>query len=175
MVNIENAYLDWMYDLVCVDQRRSYRNLIEYLHTIPFDYILPMDGNRAEDGVELRYIFGRAEGYSQVKIARYLDYKDCSVLEMMVALARRCEDQIMWNPEYGDRTHQWFWIMIENLRLEDMDDAFFDEEYVDHVIERMLNRDYGRTGEGGLFVVDGRFDMREMEIWDQMCAYMNQI
>ena len=33
----------------------------------------------------------------------------CSVLEMILALAIRCEDTIMANVRYGDRTTQWFW------------------------------------------------------------------
>ena len=42
-------------------------------------------------------------------ISAYLDNKTCSVLEMMIALAIRCEEHIMDDPDVGNRTGQWFW------------------------------------------------------------------
>jgi hypothetical protein len=44
-----------MYQLV-VDNRysKSYRKLFARLHDTEFTYTIPMDGNRAEDGIDLR-------------------------------------------------------------------------------------------------------------------------
>lgn len=37
--------------------------LLRHLHNIDFQYMLPMDGNRAEDGIDLRYRFGYEKEY----------------------------------------------------------------------------------------------------------------
>ena len=53
--------------LAVIQQRysnKSYRRLFYKLHDTEFAYTIPMDGNRAEDGIELRYRFGREQGYS---------------------------------------------------------------------------------------------------------------
>lgn len=175
---LNNAYFNWMYRLVCDDRypkKLSYRKLMKHLHSIDFYYILAMDGNRAEDGTDLRYRFGYEHKYEGPMIASYLDDRPCSVLEMLIALAIRCEDQIMCNTDIGDRTGQWFWTMITNLNLASMNDDNFDPERVDIIIERFMSRKYGRNGEGGLFTVKhSRRDMRSTEIWYQMCEYIGE-
>lgn len=177
--DITDSYFDWMYSHVMymrpADQP-TYYTLLDYLHTRIFTYILPMDANRLEDGVDLRYRFGYECGYSDVDIAHELDIHPCSVLEMMVALAIRCEEHIMEDAEYGDRTPQWFWTMITNLGLNDMYDGNFDQDYVDRVIDRFLNRDYKRNGEGGLFRLErSDRDMRTADIWYQMNWYLSEL
>lgn len=171
-------YLDWMCRLVCNDKyskKLSYKKLLRYLNTIEFTYILPMDSNRAEDGVDLRYRFGYEFDYENAMIASYLDDRPCSVLEMMIALALRCEETIMDNPDYGDRMGQWFWNMIVNLGLGSMTDAKFDANYIDNVVHIFLDREYAPNGEGGLFTVQHPSrDMRSVEIWYQMCWYLDE-
>lgn len=174
-----NRYFNWMYDLVCVNRyskRLSYRKLLNYLFQTDFIYIIGLDSNRAEDGVNLRYRFGHECGYADVEVSNCLDDRECSVLEMMVALSNRCEEHIMDDPDIGNRTGQWFWDMIENLELDTMSDTMFDERYVDEVIERLLNREYGRHGEGGLFLTPNcRYDLRSEEIWYQAMWYLDSI
>lgn len=176
---INDAYFEWMCQLVRSDhgylQSRSYNKLLYCLHNIDFNYTIAMDSNRAEDGMGLRYRFGDECSYEPVIIANYLDIRPCSVLEMMVALAARCEDNIMYDPDIGDRTPQWFWGMVESLRLIEQDDDNFDEFYTIHAIEKFLNRDYRRDGSGGLFTVKNcAHDMRSVEIWYQMCWYLGE-
>lgn len=172
---LSREYFEWMYNLVC-DERLPYKKLLARLHEIEFTYTLPMDDNRAVDGVDLRYRFAYEKDYPYSMIAELLDDKPCSVLEMMVALVNRCEEQIMENPEFGNRTKQWFISMIHSLGLKLMTDAVFDKFTVDRVIERFLNRDYKPNGEGGLFTVHNyRRDMRLVEIWYQMCWYLDEV
>lgn len=173
-----NEYFEWMYQIVCKDRytrRRSYRKLLIRLFDTEFIYIISMDSNRAEDGINLRYRFGREFGYRDPEIAACLDNRSCSVLEMMVALAIRCEEHILGDADIGDRTGEWFWIMIDSLGLRDMNDGRFDGRYVDETIDIFLNREYGRDGEGGLFFIkDCPRDLRHMEIYYQMCWYINK-
>lgn len=176
---LNNRYFDWMYQLVCDDRyskRTTYHKLFEYLHSRPFEYSIGLDGNRAADGENLRYRFGEEEGYNSHLIAKYLDHRACSILEMMIALAIRCEEHIMEEPELGDRTGQWFWNMVTSLGLGSMNDSRFDIDQVEFVVNRFLDRDYDRNGKGGLFTIENaKRDVRSVEIWYQMCMYLESI
>lgn len=176
--NVYSEYLRWMYDLVCDNpyaRKGSYTKLISYLDSIEFYYSIPMDGNRYEDGVDLRYKFGRICDIPDHVIAEELDNRSCSVLEMMIALCIRCEDQIMDNPSFGNRTAKWFWLMLHNLGLDILNDSRFNRDYADIVMNRFLNRRYEYNGEGGLFVVKHpKTDMAETEIWYQMAWYLSE-
>ena len=155
-----DQYFNWMYQLV-VDNRysKSYHKLFSRLHDTDFTYTIPMDGNRAEDGIDLRYRFGREYSYP----------------DAMIALAIRCEEHIMDDPDIGNRTGQWFWSMLVNLGLGSMHDAKFDRYRVDRILERLLEREYRRNGEGGLFTINNGRDMRKTEIWYQMNYYLSEV
>ena len=173
---IENDYFEWIYDLMC-DRRYakdiSYRKLLSHLHSVEFTYTIQRDSNRAADGIELRYRFSLAKSHKDWYL--YLD-GPCSVLEMMVALAIRCEEGIMDDPSVGDRTGQWFWGMITSLGLGSMLDERYDRRYVDYIIQRFLNREYKPNGEGGLFTIrNTKRDMRTVEIWYPLNEYINTI
>ena len=171
---ISDEYFEWMCGLICGNRYAeavSYRKLLAYLHSIEFTYSIPRDKNRAEDGLDLRYRFSYE---TNIKHAEDYIHGPCSVLEMMVALAIRCEENIMDDPSYGNRTGQWFWGMIVNLGLGFMTDSRFDEKFVDNVIFRFLNREYEPDGKGGLFTVRNcKYDLRTVEIWYQMCWYLD--
>ena len=95
---------------------------------------------------------------------------------MMVALAIRCEESIMDDPEIGDRTSQWFRIMLVNLGLGSMSDDRFNRVYVDMVIDRFLDRQYDADGRGGLFTVRHcDCDLRDVEIVYQMYWYLDEL
>lgn len=177
--DLYTEYHDWMCQLVCGEQyarNLSFRKLLHYLHERVFTYTIEMDDNRAADGTDLRYRFGREMGYGDPIIAAYLDIRPCSVLEMMVALSIRCEEHIMEDSDFGDRTGQWFWNMIVSLGLGTMTDVRFDLAYVEEVIDRFLDRDYEPNGKGGLFTVENsKRDLRNIEIWYQMCMYLDTI
>ncbi len=172
-----DGYFEWMYHLVCKDVNSlSYRKLLCQLYDTPFEPRIAMDENRAEDGVELRYRFGYEHGLDGATIAGCLDNRDCSVLEMMVALSIRCEEHIMNDPDIGDRTGKWFLDMITNLGLDEMTDERYDKQYVGKVLGRFMDRAYERNGEGGLFTVHhNRIDMRSVEIWYQAMWYFDEV
>ena len=173
-----NEYFDWMYNLVFDEKyfrEISYKKLLWRLHDIPFIYILDMDECRSEDGVELRHRFAYENHYlDKEMIAEYLE-GPCSVLEMMVALSLRCEEEIMLNTDIGNRTGKWFWNMLVSLGLESMDDCDYNEMYTDDVIDRFLYREYSPDGVGGLFTIDNSYeDLRNVDIWYQMLWYLDR-
>ena len=172
---IEARYFEWMLELVCGERYASdisYRELLWHLHNIEFIYYIPNDYNRAADGVALRQQFAY---YMELPDADRYIVGPCTVLEMMIALAIRCE-KIMDNPEFGDRTAQWFWKMIANLGLNGMSDERFDAATVEEVIDIFMDHDYKPDGRGGLFTVRNcNKDMRDLEIWVQMCYFLDSI
>ena len=177
MVNkIENEYFEWLYDLMTnrkFTRRISYRKLLMYLHNTEFTYLIDKDENRAKDGINLRRRFAIHQYHEKLDVESYLT-GPCSVLEMMVALAIRCEETIMDNPEIGDRTCQWFWQMVTNLGLGGMYDDNYDRGLVIDTITDFLNREYLPNGEGGLFTINNtNRDLRRVEIWTQMCWFLN--
>lgn len=173
---LNEEYFNWMYQLVFTNEkRRSYRKLLKYLNSVEFTYILDFDSNRAADGMDLRYRFGYEHDYNGPMIAAYLDDRPCSVLEMMVALANRCEEQIMDDPHAGCRRGQWFFSMLASLGLSGMNDENFVRSDAEETISRFLSRQYARNGKGGLFTVDSRHDMRNVEIWYQLNWYLDSI
>lgn len=173
---INKDYFEWLCELI--DSNRysrqvSYRQLLSHLHDIEFTCLHPRDENRADDGVQLRRRYGLSR--DDASLADYIR-GPCSVLEMMVALAIRCEETIMDDTAMGDRTGQWFWGMVHNLGLSPMKDYHFDRKFVDDVIARFLNREYGPDGRGGLFTVKNcNYDMRDVEIWCQLSWYLDSI
>lgn len=173
---IINDYFEWLWNFTKCRGHSQNRKIITLLHNIEFRYSIPMDANREEDGIDLRYRFitevGIPRNYQEVY--GYLD-GPCSVLEMMIALAIRCEESIMDDPDIGDRTSEWFWLMMKNLGLDYMSDRKFDRDVAEEKISIFLDRKYKRNGEGGLFVVNGRKDLRKVEIWYQMCWYLDTI
>ena len=171
---INKKYLGWMKRIIKSKKIdvKSYSKLLERMHWTSFYCILPMDENREIDGIDLRYRFGYENGYDQREISYLLDVRPCSVLEMMIALALRCEDTIMSNPDIGDRTGKWFWDMVENLGLIGMTDDNFDAEFVDSILHKFLERDYSPNGKGGLFTSKRGKDMRNVEIWYQLSWYL---
>ena len=178
---LSDLYFKWMCSIAFPDEqlRSHYYNALNLLNSIEFTYSISLDENRLVDGLDLRYHFSYASKIPYQDVVDGLYYQPCSVLEMMIALARRCEDSIMSNDEYGDRTSQWFWKMFVNLGLDKYPDSIWNEsvQYAAiQIVSRFLSRDYDPDGNGSLFKFNNpNLDIRNLEIWDQMCLYMSEI
>lgn len=173
--DIYEQYFNWLCDIVNVSTV-SYDKLLRLLHRTKFRWINIRDKNRAEDGTDLRFRFRKSiDGLSRNEVLNWHDKEPCSVLEMMIALAIRAEEQIMDDPQVGNRTTQWFWGMVSSLGLTGMSDNMFDLIKVKDIIERFLNREYSPDGKGGLFTIrDCEYDLRDVEIWTQLCWYLDR-
>jgi len=144
----------------------GYFELMYQLYRTPFYSLVPNDDNRALDGIRMRDKYG----FPAVDV-------DCNLLEMLVALAVRCDEDILYNPEYGDRSKDWFWMMITNLGLNKFRDRSFGEgwkyEDVEKVCLKLLNREYNYDGVGGLLPLRyPKKDQRDVEIWYQLASYL---
>lgn len=178
MNTLPSGYFNWLYEKV-TDIRYtpagSYRLLLAMLHDIDFVAMLDMDENRATDGIELRYQFGNKMGIEPTEVAYYLDKRPASVLEVLIGLAERYEIHILGDSNYGNRCALWFWSMIENLGLDEMEDSCFDPEITSQVIDKFLNRQYERNGRGGAFYTTQNCDMRTIEMWYQFSIWYGDV
>lgn len=172
--HLNDLYFEWICRLTDTrSKNRSRLKLLYHLFEKEFIFILPMDANRADDGTDLRYRFAYENNIDNRIVAEYLDNRPCSILEMITALALKCEEHIMDDPEIGNRTGKWFNLMLNNVGLSLMDDSCYDVKTVDRIIDRFLYRKYSANGKGGLFYIRSiDHDMSKIEIWDQMCLYL---
>lgn len=170
MNSLAYDYYEWMCDKIEPHIKLrgiSYKKLLRHLHDVEFFYILEGDENREQDGIDL------AKRYAIEKGIPDFSEDHCSVLEMMVALAVRMEEQFMYDSELGDRTSVWFWEMIRNLGLKFVTDDRYDPTLIDNALSIFMNRMYKPNGEGGLFIVeDCYYDLTEVEIWLQANWYI---
>lgn len=166
-------YFSWLCEKVCyLQEHYQYSTLLWKLFDTDFEAIMQRDLNRTSDGLALRNVYLDLLGAYEPK---FLRTKPCSVLEMMIALADRCENQIMEDDDIGNRTGEWFWGMIENLGLSDMVDGHFVEKRVDYILARFMNRTYDSDGKGGLFTVHNPpKPIPKVEIWYQMNWFLSQ-
>ena len=166
------TYFDWLVYQISPDHfmRERYSELLFALYSTEFFWVLQRDRNRAEDGLELRKKFDREIG-GDIDILG-----PCTCLEMMVALAIRCENELMYDPDFGDRTDQWFWMMIENLGLDQFDDDNFDEDEIDYILERFMKREYGIHGKYCMFPSQESIDeLEKMELAYQINFYVKEV
>ena len=177
MSEIQSQYYNWMCNLISNKDinAHEYDYLLAQMDNIDFMWIIPLDENRSSDGIELRYRFGVEEGIHDAVIACELDTRPCSVLEMMIALALRCEDEIMQDTEER-HVDRWFWVMMTNLGLLDMTNDRYDSDRVNYIIKKLLNRTYGIHGAGGLVSLPNRPEnLRTVEIWYQVMWYLDTV
>lgn len=170
-----NCYYNWLIEHIqnAPFNPDSYQLILEKLYDTEFYSLIPMDENRRKDGLALKRKY---EKILDIPFdGPYNGEERCSVLEMLIAFSYRIEDDIMYDPDYGDRSAFWFWDMLENLDLTSYDDDNFDEFEVDRILYIFLQRLYSPDGYGGLFYTnDPNIDMRELELWDQCGEYLNE-
>ena len=162
-------YYYWLTDILHDEYLSSnYQKLLHFMLETEFTWSVPYDSNRAADGLYLRKEYFMEVGEGSIPS------EPCTVLEMLIAMCRRCEDNLMHDPDYGDRTNVWFWCVIENLGLDYYDDYNYDCDAVDTIMCRFLERDYDKNGFGGPFyVMDSKEDLRIKDLWWQLNAYLS--
>jgi hypothetical protein len=133
---------------------------------------VPNDDNRAFEAKNLR------EKFCDELDIEYIidDYpEEASMLELIIGLAYRCESLMDGDPDNMPMS-EWFWKLVGNAGLDYYDDDHFDtmdDSEVDEILEKIIERGYGRTGKGGLFPLKkDKKDQRRVELWYQMNAYL---
>ena len=163
-----NTYIHWVLkDRLGLTEKECKQNLclVSALAQVEFVWRHPMDENRAIDGLELRDDF-------EYETDEFLDKSSglpaqCSMFEMLAALAIRCENQLMRNSLIGDRTSKWFFEFLNNLGVLDCNE-----------------RDVNKIVDACNMFMDGKKDLFPLkkkgikqtneQIWKQLMAYLNE-
>lgn len=171
---LDDRYFEWLYSQIgAVRNRnpaRSYWKFARQLYVKEFVWLIPNDDNRMEDGKELRYEFLNERGIDRAD-PEWMSL-GCSVLEMLIALARRASF------ETDEAPGEWFWRFIINMGIfGHTDDHYSDAttREVDDAIDVFMFRNYSPSGKGGLFpLTHAAEDQRRVELWYQLAAYLQE-
>ena len=170
MAPTSSYYNNWLRGLV-EEPGPSYHILFDMAWATVYEYNIPNDDNRAEDGLQLRERFERESSL------RLPDLGECKMLEFLIALAIRLNEAI-YDYENPDQTSYWFWRLIENLKLDVANDNYSFSEihsYIENIFMRLNQRLYTTSGYGGLFPLKRHTEnQRELEVWYQMMAYLSE-
>lgn len=167
--HVDEAYFHWLYAKVAWREvytpSTSFHSLLYFLHCTEYVWRLSGDDNRAEDGRDLRSEF---LAQSRYRVDETWMLLDCSVLEMLIGLARRAAFATSKN------TQEWFWIFLENLGLSEVSDASYaSTPNLGEIVERFVWRQYDVRGRGGIFPLRyPQHDQREVELWYQFSEYV---
>jgi hypothetical protein len=168
----EQAYYEWLTDML-PGWRSGHSRLLRQLFETPFQYAVGTDANRIDDGMELRSRFCWERGYSANVRHELKNRRECSVLEIMISMALRCEEEFMTLYTEDERTERWVGWMIRSMDLDRFTDGQYDPDAVHAALQSMMIRDYSPDGRGSLFYIPGyRGDMRQIDLWEQMMCWI---
>jgi hypothetical protein len=146
---------------------KTYWKLLRQLYCTEFEYFVPNDDDRAEDGKDIR-----REWAAQARLDVDEEWLSlgCSFLEMLLGLARRLEFQTEKSVEF------WFWHLVENLGFKGFHDrSGYSQDFVRTRLYVVNRRLYDFAGTGGLFPLrNPSKDQRKVDLWYQMMEYILQ-
>lgn len=177
-VEVQKDYYIWLKSVVNFPEGLDL--VSDKLQRTPFVWLVDMDANRAEDGKSMRYWYTYDHNFDEKTRKEVEEYLSgpCTLLEMMVALARRIEADIMAEGGIDDRTDEWFRDMLDNLGLLKFDDKHYEENQVDYILNRFMSRKYSEKGDGNIFKntkkgrAKGGPHFRDLEIWTQAQIFL---
>lgn len=173
-IEIKNAYYDWLLEHIKPDD--YHWCLLRRLHQKEYIWLesVPLDENRDTDGKALRVRFAEESEWKDEEVMDILA-GPCSVLEMLIALSLRIEDDVMYDASYGDRTGEWFRMILNNVKIYMSDDEYY-QLYVDDILNKILARNYYKNSKGSFFPVKNTCgkDWRKTDLWMQAQLYLNE-
>ena len=171
------SYFDWLCDLIIGTtlhiHQGKYSLLLRDLYEKKFRWSVPNDDNRAFEGMVWREVF--CDKHDLIYHPDLFD-NTVSMLELMLALANRC-DQLMADSPSNVSIGGWFWRLLSNVGLDEFSDKRYythgSWEEVDEILNKIIDRTYDRNGNGGLFPLNSsKNDQRKVELWYQMNNYL---
>lgn len=162
---MRERYFHWLLKFIgngfC--RKNSYFELLKYLFNTEYYWSIPMDENRAADGIDLRYRFVTECGEDREASYVYLS-GPASVLEVLVALSIKIECIARGTIDLS-KAGQWFWGMIKCLNIFDCYDGNFDQYKAEYFVEEWLD------GSEEISI----FPNGEGELWTQAMNFLSEI
>lgn len=166
-----DEYFDWMLSQIGGTAKCwEYTKLLRYLDRTAFYWVIPMDGNRAGDAYTMRQDYADSGLYSGEFVDNARSAGPASVLEVLLALARKVDSDILWDENQGDQTSKWFWIMVKNLGVKVRNRDFdINSDKIQRAIEGWMEHD----GKHYAFILKriAPENQRKMDLWMQANQY----
>jgi hypothetical protein len=174
---LDELYFQWLYgqvaDPTIQEENLTYWNVLRILYKTEFVWVdeVVNDENRIGDGKALRTEFVRSQGWNIDDVDSNWIEDGCSMLELMVGLARRLEFLADGTPHY------WFWVLMTNIGLAGYNDKRrIRKDHIDDILNRIIFRNYQASGLGGFFPLQNPGeDQRDIELWAQMNEYVQEL
>lgn len=166
-ISVEQEYYEWLVAQIDFHNGRSYRDLCEIMHNVEFVWTIQGDDSRVADGLYLRQEFTQEQEPN-------LDLGGATFLEVLIGLSRR----VAFISGHEGHAPEWAWALIKNLRLYKYSDPMSNERRRNTYdkLAAVIWRTYREDGYGGFFPLQNPVkDQREVEIWYQMNAYVNEM
>lgn len=182
--NLSELYLVWLINLINADnyKGKSYIKLCSLLNKVPFEPVIKLDENRLSDVQSLlreTYIQSQSDWYRLTNDdIMELPTWPVSFLELIISLAMRMDLDFMREINGIDNTRIYFWVLVRNLGILEFDDEHWGEDAIISIVNRLnivQDRKYDFNGNGGLFPLENaEMDQRNVQIWNQLCQFVNQ-
>jgi len=170
--SLAEDYLQWLEPQIrdeFVNRGATYRHMLECMFDKDYVWLVPNDDNRLQDGLDLRAEFCFSHN---VQPDHVLTHKPSSFLEVLIGLSRRLAFVAGGTPQ------GWAWQLIVNLELPNMTDPLsrYKVRKLNDIMDTTIFRTYQPNGLGGFFRLSWpERDMRKVELWYQMAAYISEI
>lgn len=129
-------YYDWLTELIDFEDKVNlYEHLLEHLFNTDFVWLetIPLDKNRAVDGLGLRYNYSRLlDEQTRIEFNELMKDKQCSILEMLIAFADRLTGLVSLE------RYEFFWMFIDNLGLGWSTEYDFDIDIVNDILHDFM-------------------------------------
>lgn len=162
----QNKLPEWL--KVIIQPSTNYEEMLLYvLYNTIFISLVEKDINRVEDGLEFRNNFYNTRFEPSLTPA--------SVLEVIMGVAYRLSI-LLHNETHYDETERWFWVLIDNLDLQESPENT--EDLILSKVNRFIYREYNKNGKGGLFPLKyniRNIDQSAADIWTQMNVWIEEV
>lgn len=166
----QNLYFKWLCTKIPCESDREIEECW-HLFVKVFYCFIDNDLNRLQDGLVLRDNFLEETGV-KADVGGTDSPMACTMLEMLIALARRLTFMNEDSRIEDNTVRRWFFEMLDNLGKERARRAWDDYRW-DDALEKVLTRTYKSDGTGGLFPrLPPVEDQRQVEIWKQANGYL---
>jgi hypothetical protein len=163
-------YLRWLVPQIRdVEKSPMFWDLFKIMFEKEFEWLVPNDDNRLQDGLDLRAEFCYA---NHIRAGSLNRMGHCSFLEVLIGLSRRMAFAA------GGSAQGWAWQFVENLELTRMSDPLGRRRLrkVNEILDTAIWRTYTPDGVGGFFPLAWPDeDQTKKELWYQMAAYIDEL
>lgn len=169
--SVENDYLTWLVNRMNVVEGKNYGMLLRELYRVEFYSIIPYDEDRGADGLVLRHDWADEVGYNGS-----LDFGVARVLEVLIGISLRIEDQLFGGPWMDEWDYKRvFWDLLHNLGVAEFDGVLSAVDY--EKVGTLLDQFLSKTSHCDTFANIYHFcvtprNLQKMNLWSQMHLYI---